>query len=187
MGLLDKIGPIGENDEDLEAAHEILERLGYHASIITPTRVIFASFSAFLIASATLIALMWVIPYNNVKMDVVYKQSGFGHVVLAELDNKGSREIEDVSISMRFLDSEGLELARTDFFMNSLPAHSSISNTPGDDLELVILGESVWENYTIEVSLDYRYYGGESADLWTAEVGYWTQEFFTIESSFKLM
>jgi len=187
MGLLDNVSPIEGSEEDLEAAHEILERLGYHASVITPTRVLFASFSALLIASATLFALMWVIPYNNVDMDVVYKQSGFGHVVLAELENRGSREIEDVSVSMRFLDSEGVELARTDFFMDSLPAHSSISNTPGDDLELVILGESVWENYTIEISIDYQYYGGESTKLWTAEVGYWTQEFFTIESSFKLM
>ncbi|HJM18101.1 MAG TPA: hypothetical protein QF703_01065 [Candidatus Thalassarchaeaceae archaeon] len=187
MGLLDNVNPIEETEEDLEAAHEILDRLGYHTSIITPTRVVFASFSALLIASATLFAMMWIIPYNNVDMDVVYKQSGFGHVVLAELDNKGSREIEDVVVSMRFLDSEDVELARTDFFMSSLPAHSSISNTPSDDLELVILGESVWENYTIEVTLEYRYYGGDSTQLWTAEVGHWTQEFFTIESSFRLM
>ena len=89
---------------------------------------------ALLIALASIFSLIWVIPYENVDVEVVYMQAGGGHVVLAELDNKGSRAIEDVSLTIRFLDSEGLEIDRHDFYMAKLPAHSSISNTPSDEI-----------------------------------------------------
>ncbi|MDP7002007.1 MAG: hypothetical protein QF911_00300 [Candidatus Thalassarchaeaceae archaeon] len=182
MGLKDRLTRWGEEEADHQTAQVILETIGdraYH--LITPTRVLFASLSAFLIASATLFALVWVIPYQNVNLDVAYMQSASGHVVLAELDNKGSRPIEDVSVTMRLLDIEGVELGRHDFTMEKLPAHSSISNTPSDDLEMVVLGQSVWESYTIEITLDYRYYGGEVSERWTHEVGDWSREFFVEE------
>ena len=126
-------GKIGQASEaDSEIAHEILDKIEDVAERVTPKRVVFASIMALLIGMASLLAVVWIIPYENVDVEVVYMQAGGGHVVLAELDNKGSRAIEDVSLTIRFLDSEGLEIDRHDFYMAKLPAHSSISNTPSD-------------------------------------------------------
>jgi len=186
MGLLDKVMSDGGDEHDSEVAHVILEKIGGRASIISPTRVVFASITAFLIVSASLFVLIWIVPYDNVNMDVAYMQSASGHVVLAELDNKGSRAIEDISVTMKFLDYEGMELGRHDFNMDELPAHSSISNTPSDDLELVVLGQSVWEHYTIEITLDYRFYDGKKKVTWTHEVGDWSREVFVDEAPFDI-
>ena len=165
---------VGQASEaDSEIAHEILDKIEDVAERVTPKRGVFASIMALLIGMASLLAVVWSIPYENVDVEVGYMQAGGGHVVLAELDNKGSRAIEDVSLTIRFLDSEGLEIDRHDFYMAKLPAHSSISNTPSDDLELVVLGQSVWDDYLIEITLEYVDNGGQR-DLytWTHEVGY---------------
>tara|TARA_Y100000588_G_scaffold129532_2_gene141926 strand:- start:4384 stop:4947 length:564 start_codon:yes stop_codon:yes gene_type:complete len=186
MGLLERLRP-ESSEHDVETAHVILEKLGDRAiDVITPSRVVIASILSFLIASVSFFAVIWIVPYDNVSMDVAYMQSASGHVVLAELDNKGSRAIEDVSVTIRMLDSEDIEVGRHDFFMEELPAHSSISNTPNDDLEMIVIGQSVWEHYTIEISLDYRYYGGSNSEFWTHEVGDWTREVFVDEAPFKL-
>ena len=179
------LGQASETDEDV--AHEILGVLEDVTDSITPKRVVFASIMALLIVLASIFSLIWVIPYENVDVEVVYMQAGSGHVVLVELDNKGSRAIDDVSLTIRFLDSEKLEIDRHDFYMARLPAHSSISNTPSDDLELVVLGQSVWEDYLIEITLEYVDNGGQR-DLytWTHEVGYWTRESFVDQTPFEL-
>ena len=137
------------SDAYSEKAHVILEKLGDVAEEVTPTRVIFASLVALFLSLASILAVIWIIPYDNVNLEIAYKQAGSGHIVLAELDNRGSRAIEDVSVTMRFLDSDGIEIDRHDFCMDELPAHSSISNTPSDDLEMVVLGQSVWDTYVI--------------------------------------
>ena len=181
----DIIGQASEADSEL--AHEILDKIEDVAERVTPKRVVLASIMALLIGMASLLAVVWIIPYENVDVEVVYMQAGGGHVVLAELDNKGSRAIEDVSLTIRFLDLEGLEIDRHDFYMAKLPAHSSISNTPSDDLELVVLGQSVWDNYLIEITLEYVDNGGQR-DLytWTHEVGDWTRESFVDQTPFEL-
>ena len=172
---------------DSETAHVILEKLGDVTDVVTPTRVVFASIMALILTLSSLFALIWVIPYDNVDVEVVYMQSGSGHIVLAELDNKGSRSIEDVSVTLRFLASNGSEIDRHDFYIAELPAHSSISNTPSDDLEMVVLGHSVWEEYVIEVTLEYRYYGGEKGPkTWSHNVGEWTREAFVDEAKFEI-
>ena len=175
------------SDADSEIAHEILDKIEDVAERVTPRRVVFASIMAFLIGMTSLLAVVWIIPYENVDVEVVYMQAGGGHVVLAELDNKGSRAIEDVSRTTRFLEEDGSEIDRHDFYMARLPAHSSISNTPSDDLELVVLGQSVWEDYLIEITLEYVDNGGQR-DLytWTHEVGYWTRESFVDQTPFEL-
>ena len=175
------------SDADSEMAHEILEKIEDVAEEITPRRVVFASIMALLIAMASVLCIVWVVPYENVDVEVVYMQAGSGHIVLAELDNKGSRAIEDVSLTIRFLDSEGSEIDRHDFYMAELPAHSSISNTPSDDLELVVLGQSVWDDYLLEITLEYVDNDGQR-DLytWTHEVGDWTRESFVDQTPFEL-
>ena len=181
-GLLGRV-----TERDSGTAHVILEKLGDASQVVTPRRVIFASISALLIALASLFTLIWVIPYDNVDVEIVYMQSGSGHIVLVELDNRGSRAIEDVSLTIRFLDSEGLEIDRLDFYLEKLAAHSSISNTPDEDLEMVVLGRSVWEQYTLEVTIEYTYYDGQKGPrTWNHDVGEWTREAFVDQTSFQV-
>ena len=153
MGLLEKRGGQSEEDADTLLAHEVLDKIEDSAKKhVSPTRVVFASIAVLLMLAASLFVVDWVVPYDRVSVDVVYRQGGPGHVVLVELGNDGSRAIDDVDLSIRFIDSDGMEVGRQDFSRDSLPAHSSVS---GDELELLIDGASVWENYTIEIILYY--------------------------------
>jgi hypothetical protein len=176
MSLLEKLRR--DSNEDLEAdiAHEILDRLEASREKISPQRVIFASAVTFSLLLVSIFTLVIVVPYDRVSVDVVYRQGGSGHVILAQLDNQGSREIGDISLSLRFIDYEGSELGRTDFFLDTLPAHSFYA---GDNLELIVNGASVWEEYGIEILLEYSYYNGRGDERWSHEVGNWTMELFT--------
>ena len=99
-GIIEKLN-LEHNEEDADVAYGILEKIEDRAAaVVSPTRVIFASITAFIIVSATLFVLIWVVPYDRVKLEVVYMQGGPGHVVLAELENDGSREISSVYLSM---------------------------------------------------------------------------------------
>ena len=121
----------------------------------------------------------WLVPYDRTSVDVVYLQGPVGHVVLVELDNKGSRSITDVSLEIRFLDDDSNEIARSSYETDEIAAHTSIA---GDDLELVASGASVWENYTIEILLEYSYRGETYSERWTYNVGDWTMEMFTYDA-----
>jgi len=183
MGLLEKMRQVDaslhepvEEDEATERAHEILQIVGERVEVIRPSRVIFASVAVLLILSGMFIIGTWLVPYDRTSVDVVYLQGGTGHVVMVELDNKGSRSITDVSLDIRFLDDESLEIERASYQTDEIAAHTSIA---GDQLELLINGASVWENYTIEIILDYTYGGDEYHERWTYNVGEWTMEKFT--------
>ncbi len=188
MGLLEKMRkaeesltePLGEHeDEATERAHEILQIVGERVEVIRPSRVIFASVAVLLILSGMFIIGTWLVPYDRTSVDVVYLQGGTGHVVMVELDNKGSRSITDVSLDIRFLNDEYIEIGRSSYTADEIAAHTSIA---GDQLELLINGASVWENYTIEIILDYTYGGDEYHERWTYNVGQWTMEMFTYDA-----
>jgi len=51
----------------------------------------------------------------------------------------------------------------------------------------VVLGQSVWDNYLIEITLEYVDNDGKR-DLytWTHEVGDWTRESFVDQTPFEL-
>ena len=180
LGLLDKIRSENEESEDSDAAteraHEILQIVGERVEKVRPSRVIFASVSVLLILSGIMIIGTWIVPYDRTSVDVVYLQGVGGHVVLVELDNKGSRSITDVQLDIRFLDDDSNEIARSTFQTDEIAAHTSIA---GDNLELIAPGASVWENYTIEIILDYTYRGTQYNERWTYNVGSWTMEMFT--------
>ena len=183
LGLLNKIRSENEDTEDSDAAteraHEILQIVGERVEKVRPSRVIFASVAVLLILSGIMIIGTWIVPYDRTSVDVVYLQGVGGHVVLAELDNKGSRSITDVQLDIRFLDDDSNEIARSTFQTDEIAAHTSIA---GDDLELIAPGASVWENYTIEIILDYTYRGTEYNERLTYNVGSWTMETFTYEA-----
>jgi len=180
LGLLDKIRSENEELEDSDAAteraHEILQIVGERVEKVRPSRVIFASVAVLLILSGIMIIGTWIVPYDRTSVDVVYLQGVGGHVVLVELDNKGSRSITDVQLDIRFLDDDSNEIARSTFQTDEIAAHTSIA---GDNLELIAPGASVWENYTIEIILDYTYRDTQYNERWTYNVGSWTMEMFT--------
>ena len=180
LGLLDKIRSENEelenSDAATERAHEILQIVGERVEKVRPSRVIFASVAVLLILSGIMIIGTWIVPYDRTSVDVVYLQGVGGHVVLVELDNKGSRSITDVQLDIRFLDDGSNEIARSTFQTDEIAAHTSIA---GDNLELIAPGASVWENYTIEIILDYTYRDTQYNERWTYNVGSWTMEMFT--------
>lgn len=183
LGLMDKIRSQNEEletpDAATERAHEILQIVGERVEKVRPSRVIFASVAVLLILSGIMIIGTWIVPYDRTSVDVVYLQGVGGHVVLVELDNKGSRSITDVQLDIRFLDDGSNEIARSTFETDEIAAHTSIA---GDNLELIAPGASVWENYTIEIILGYTYGGTEYNERWTYNVGGWTMEMFTYDA-----
>ena len=183
LGLMDKIRSQNEEletpDAATERAHEILQIVGERVEKVRPSRVIFASVAVLLILSGIMIIGTWIVPYDRTSVDVVYLQGVGGHVVLVELDNKGSRSITDVQLDIRFLDEGSNEIARSTFETDEIAAHTSIA---GDNLELIAPGASVWENYTIEIILEYTYGGTEYNERWTYNVGGWTMEMFTYDA-----
>lgn len=183
LGLMDKIRSQNEEletpDAATERAHEILQIVGERVEKVRPSRVIFASVAVLLILSGIMIIGTWIVPYDRTSVDVVYLQGVGGHVVLVELDNKGSRSITDVQLDIRFLDDGSNEIARSTFETDEVAAHTSIA---GDNLELIAPGASVWENYTIEIILEYTYGGTEYNERWTYNVGGWTMEMFTYDA-----
>ena len=52
---------------------------------------------------------------------------------------------------------------------------------------LLVNGTSVWENYTIEILLNYEYYGGDRSERWTHDVGGWTMEMFVDKSPYRFL
>ena len=186
MGLLERIRISKEPEETPEekTAHEALEIIEEKISQISPFRVIFASISALLVLSASVLALVWLVPSDRVSVDVIYKQSGSSHIVLAEINNQGSRSIDSVSLDIVFIDHEDVEIQRIHFESELISAHKSVA---GDELEMIVNGESVWENYTIEIILSYDNYRGPVYEKTTMEVGAWTLELFTLRAPLKIL
>ena len=97
--------------------------------------------------------------------------------ILTEIDNDGSRAISDISLIIRFINSDNIEIDRTYFNKSSLPAHSSVS---GDSLELIVIGPSVWEDYTIDIDLEYTKNNKDNSKIELEYVvGEWKMEQFS--------
>ncbi len=167
-------------DEQRELAEQAYARAQDVAGLVTPTRIMLASvFMAALMFSVFALGF-WVVPRDAVDVEVVYKQGGPGHVVLIQVHNFGSRPIANVEVDASFSNQDGEVLNSTQFGPVSLLAHTSIA---GDNLELVITGESIWELYIIEISLDYDNYDGAVAkQSWIIEVGEYTFETHTLDA-----
>ena len=163
-------------DEQRELADKAYQKALEVVNKVTPTRVVIASiFMAALMVSIFALGF-WVVPRDSVSVDVVYKQgSSGGHVVLLEVHNFGSRGIANVEVDATFTNVDGEVLNSTNFGPISMMAHTSIA---GDDLEIIITGASIWEQYFIEVELDYdsSCCGPVSKHVWTIEVGEYTFE-----------
>ena len=166
------------------ATQEELDKSEYAAELfqsiqesLSPVRLLAASLTVLLFLSSIFATYYWVIPRDAVNVEVIYMQSGGGHVILAQIHNVGSREISEVSVEISFEDLDGNELNNTIFYRESIGAHISVAS---DDLELTIPGATVWDNYVIKISINYKDgKNNQRSTTWTHSVGDWVYEWFT--------
>ena len=142
---------------------------------ITPNRVAMAGLIVMLLIGAIFSTWYWVIPRDSVMVETLYMQRS-GHLVMSEIHNTGSREITDVEFDVKFQSLEGEILDSMGIDVDSISAHSSVA---GDDIEMLIAGYTVWDNYVIAIDLKYTDHNGDRQfEIWTHEVGDWAWEEF---------
>ena len=166
----------GQELEDWEAAQEAAKLLTTLKREITPTRVAMSGAVLFMLITLALSGWYWLLPRDAVSVETHYMQRG-GHLMMSELHNDGSRDITDIVLEVEFQNVEGELIERMSLELDVLEGHSSIS---GDDLEMMVIGYTVWAEYTIVIDLEYRDYTGQlrQPEPFTHQVGDWSQEIF---------
>ena len=166
----------GQELEDWEAAQEAAKLLTTLKREITPTRVAMSGAVLFMLITLALSGWYWLLPRDAVTVETHYMQRG-GHLMMSELHNDGSRAITDIVLEVEFQNVEGELIERMSLELDVLEGHSSIS---GDDLEMMVIGYTVWAEYTIVIDLEYRDYTGQlrQPEPFTHQVGDWSQEIF---------
>ena len=166
----------GDELEDWEAAQEAAKLLTTLKREVTPTRVAMAGAVLFMLIIMALSGWYWVLPRDAVTVETHYMQRG-GHLMMTELHNDGSRDITDIVLEVEFQTQEGGVIDRMSLELGVLEGHSSIS---GDDLEMMIIGYTVWDQYNLVIELEYRDYTGQLRQPapFTHQVGDWSQEIF---------
>jgi hypothetical protein len=166
----------GDDLEAWEAAQEAAKILTSLSKELTPTRVAMAGAVLLLLITMTLSGWYWVLPRDAVTVETQYMQRG-GHLMMSEIHNDGSRDITDVELLIEFRTVDGTVLDAMSLELKTMKAHSSIS---GDELEMMVIGHTVWDTYAVVVEVEYIDYAGTLRQAsWTHEVGYWSQEIFT--------
>ena len=164
-----------EDDEAWEAAQEAAKLLDTLRSEVTPTRVAMAGAVVLLFFVLAVSGWYWVLPRDSVTLETHYMQRG-GHLMMTEIHNDGSRAITDVSIEIEFQTSDGEIIETMSLELARVEGHTSIS---GDELEMMVIGYTIWDDYIIVIDLTYTDYSGElRQESWPHTVGYWSQEIF---------
>ena len=157
--------------EDTEL-HEISQEVGQFVKDLSekvhPLRVALAGVVLLLLIGSLISTWYWVIPRDDLEIETRYLQRN-GHVVMVELINDGSRDISDVRLLVEFIDSENQVIGDPiDLSFEKIDALTSIS---GDKMEMVILGYSVWEEYTISILIEWiDFRGQENSQTFTHKV-----------------
>jgi len=139
---------------------------------------VLAGFVILLMIGVVLSGWYWVLPRDSVVLETHYKQRG-GHLMMSELTNDGSRDITDVVIQVEFQDVDGLVLDQMRIELDRVSSHSSIA---GDDLEMLVSGYTVWDNYIVHTHIEWTDYNGdENRQDWYHSVGHWSSEIFIDE------
>ena len=164
----------GQELEDWEAAQEAAKLLTTLKREIPPSRVAMAGAVLFMLITLTVSGWYWVLPRDSVTVETHYMQRG-GHLMMSELNNDGSRAITDVVVDLEFKALDGTLIESMSLELDVLKSHSSIS---GEDLEMMVIGYTVWEEYTLTIDLEYRDYTGQlrQPDTFVHQVGEWSQE-----------
>tara|TARA_B110001452_G_C15237527_1_gene428466 strand:- start:3313 stop:3861 length:549 start_codon:yes stop_codon:yes gene_type:complete len=148
------------SDDMEEELHDLSQEVGYRVKEFTervhPLRIALAGIILVMLLGAIASTWYWVIPRDDVEIKVTYLQRN-GHIVLTELINDGSREITDVSLEVELLDKDGVLIGEIDVTFDVVPSHSSIS---GDKMELIARGYTVWEDYSIHISIEWTDFRG---------------------------
>tara|TARA_Y100000766_G_scaffold70638_1_gene59263 strand:- start:265 stop:921 length:657 start_codon:yes stop_codon:yes gene_type:complete len=140
-----------EEAEAFRQAQEVALFVKERIRDINPVRVAIAGLILMLLVGLIASGWYWAIPRDDVEVHTVYMQRG-GHLVMTELQNDGSRAIRDVVVEVQFLDSEDVLIQTMKVEVDIVKAHSSLA---GDDLEMMIQGYTVWDEYTLRVSVRY--------------------------------
>ena len=154
-----------------EAALFIKERIRN----INPTRVAIAGLIMLLLVGLIASGWYWVLPRDDVEVETIYMQRG-GHLIMSELYNDGSRAITDVTVQVEFQDEFGTLIQEMRIDVDEVAAHSSLA---GDDLEMIVLGYTVWDEYILEVSVTWTSFDNRvHTESWSHVVGEWASERF---------
>ena len=154
-----------------EAALFIKERIRN----INPTRVAIAGLIMLLLVGLIASGWYWVLPRDDVEVETIYMQRG-GHLVMTELFNDGSRAITDVTVQVEFQDEFGNLIQEMRIDVDEVASHSSLA---GDDLEMIVLGYTVWDEYILEVSVTWTSFDNRvHTETWSHVIGEWASERF---------
>ena len=173
LAALDAHHDMAETMEDVRRAKEAVDSLGQK---ISSRQVALAGIVLLMFIGVLLSGWYWVLPRDSVDVETQYMQRG-GHLLMSEIHNTGSREITNVVVQVHFQSVNGSEIYQTmRIEVDSIDAHSSIA---GDDLEMIVVGYTVWDQYLITIELEWTDYNNvEQRQTWDHEVGYWATEFF---------
>jgi hypothetical protein len=142
---------------------------------INPARVAIAGLIMLLLVGLIASGWYWVLPRDDVEVETIYMQRG-GHLVMSELYNDGSRAITDVTVQVEFQDEFGNLIQEMRIDVDKVAAHSSLA---GDDLEMIVLGYTVWDEYILEVSVTWTSFDNRvHTESWSHVVGEWASERF---------
>ena len=142
---------------------------------INPARVAIAGLIMLLLVGLIASGWYWVLPRDDVEVETIYMQRG-GHLVMSELYNDGSRAITDVTVQVEFQDEFGNLIQEMRIDVDKVAAHSSLA---GDDLEMIVLGYTVWDEYILEVSVTWTSFDNRvHTEPWSHVVGEWASERF---------
>jgi len=162
--------------EELEQSEQAAELLQSLQESLSPVRLLAASLVILLLFSSVFATYYWIIPRDAVNVEVIYMQSGGGHVILAEVHNVGSRGISEVSVEISFEDQDGNELNNSIFYREEIGAHISVAS---NDLELTVPGATVWDNYEIKITINYKDgKNDQHSKTWTHPVGDYVYQWF---------
>ena len=145
---------------------------------VHPLRVALSGLLLLILLGGVASTWYWVIPRDDVSVETLYLQRS-GHVVLSEIHNGGSRAITDVSIMVQFIDSQGDMIDMFSVSIENISSHSSVS---GNDMQLVMMGISIWDEHTVRIDFSWTDYSGKShSKTWVHPVGEWAFEKFVDE------
>ena len=185
VGLLDvarlqKIESLGysldedgiETYEDMQKGSKAIELIRREVS---PSRVALAGIVFLLLIGVMASGWYWALPRDAVDIETQYLQRG-GHLLMSEVHNVGSREITDVSVQIEFQSLDGDVFGVMSVEVDKIDAHSSLA---GDNLEMLIIGYTVWDEYSIHIDLQYTDYNNNiQNEAWSHSVGVWSNEYF---------
>lgn len=142
---------------------------------INPARVAIAGLIMLLLVGLIASGWYWVLPRDDVEVETIYMQRG-GHLVMSELFNDGSRAITDVTVQVEFQDELGNLIQEMRIDVDKVASHSSVA---GDDLEMIVLGYTVWDEYILKVSVTWTSFDNRvHTETWSHVVGEWASERF---------